>query len=124
MSTTRAEHHADSPEPEVRTAKDTIGWVLTYRTSRATAISSRGLAEATGYPNSGIAPTTVRDAIRALRRHRNLPIVSCSNGYSLIDDPDGVARELDRIRDEIETRRETMQELTAAYNHHTGTVDR
>jgi len=117
-TTTRAEHHADSDADAVRTAKEQLAWILARRDCRAWAISSQALADATG--DDGIAATTVRDAIRELRRERDLPIVSCSRGYYLIDDTDALQRELDRIQSEIETREATKRELTAAFNRYDG----
>lgn len=113
--TTRATHHADSTEQKVRTAKDAIAWVMERRRGRGAAISSQGLADAVG-----LKATTVRDCIKELRRERDLPIVSCSRGYYLLDSNEGLERELDRIAAEIETRKETRAELVAAWNRYTG----
>lgn len=113
----RAEHHADSPESQVRTAKDQIAWLLQRRNSREHAISSKGLAQATGWPNGGIKPTTVRDCIKEIRQERKLPIVSCSQGYYLINSAQELEWELERIQEEIATREETKQELAQAFNH-------
>jgi hypothetical protein len=124
--TTRSEHHAHSPDEQVRTAKDTLAWLLRRRDCREWAISSTALAEATGWRDpgdSGIAPTTVRDAIKELRRDRHLPIVACSQGYYLVTDPGEFQREIDRINDEIQTREETKRELCAAFNRYRGGAD-
>lgn len=109
--TTRAEHHADSTEPDVRDAKDTIATILRHRTSRDEAISSQGLGDA-----CGLKATTVRDIIKELRRDRDLPIRSCSRGYYLIDCVEQLEDELDRIQSEINTRKETREELVQAFN--------
>jgi biotin operon repressor len=85
--------------------------ILQHRTGPDEAISSHGLADATG-----LKPTTVRDCIKELRRDRELPVVSCSHGYYLIDSVDELEREVDRIQSEINTRKETKQELVAAFN--------
>jgi len=125
-TTTRAEHHAHSPDEQVRTAKDTIAWLLRHRDAREWAISSTALAEATGWRDPGdrgIAPTTVRDAIKELRRDRHLPIVSCSQGYYLVSDAGEFEREISRIDDEIQTREETKVELCAAFNRYRGATD-
>jgi len=110
--TTRATHHADSEESTVKAAKEQIAWILERRDCREWAISSQALADATGT----IKPTTVRDAIREIRREHDLPVVSCSQGYYTISDPADLERELDRIDDEIDTRMETKRELTRAFN--------
>jgi len=110
--TTRATHHADSPEPSVRRAKDQLAWILERRDCREYAISSKGLADAVG-----LKPTTVRDCIKEIRDERNLPIVSCSQGYYCISSVGELERELDRIEAEISTRKETKQELVEAFNH-------
>ena len=109
--TTRAEHHADSSEAAVRTAKDTIAWILARRDCREWAISSAALADATT-----VKATTVRDIVKELRGERGLPIVSCSRGYYCLTDEAQLADEIERIDDEIQTRRETKQELVAAFN--------
>lgn len=121
--TTRAEYHADNSADTVVEAKRMMAWILRRRDCREYAISSKALAEATGWHDPGevgINPSTVRDAIKELRRERDLPIVSCSRGYYLIDDPEALHHELERIQDEIETRRETKRELTAAFNKYGG----
>lgn len=86
--------------------------ILEVRDCREWAISSKGLASAVGT----IKPTTVRDAIREIRREYDLPVVSCSKGYYTISDPTALERELERIDREIETRMETKRELTRAFN--------
>lgn len=118
-ATTRAEHHAQTADTNVRTAKAQLAWILARRDCREWAISSRGLAAATGYydeAKGSISPSTVRDAIAEIRRERNLPVVSCSQGYYVIDDTDALARELERIQDEIETRKQTKEDLAKAFN--------
>ena len=126
-TTTRAEHHADNSAATVREAKRMLAAVLRARTAREWAISSRGLADATGYRDQeqdvGINPSTVRDCIKELRQERDLPIVSCSQGYYLVTDAADLQRELDKIADEIETRKETRRELTAAFNRYGGGAD-
>ena len=112
-TTTRAEYHADTDAETVRTDKDAIAWLLERRRGRGAAISSKGLADAVG-----LRATTVRDAVKEVRRDRDLPVVACSQGYYLLDSRDGLADELDRIADEIQTRRETRGELARAYNRY------
>jgi len=110
--TTRAEYHADSDERDVRAAKRQMAAILRVRDCREWAISSQGLADAVGY----ITASTVRDCIKEIRREDDLPVVSCSQGYYCLTDPDQLADELARIDDEIATRRETKRELTKAFN--------
>lgn len=120
---TRAEYHADSPASEVKRSKRVVARALFRATDRDSAVSSTALARATGWredePNvrdTAVKPTTIRDEIKELRRDEHLPVVSCSQGYYLIDDTDALERELDRIAAEIQTRRETRQELVRAFN--------
>lgn len=108
---TRSEYHADSTVETVRSEKDQIAWILKRRDCREYAISSKGLAAVVG-----LKATTVRDCIKEIRDERDLPIVSCPNGYYLIDGVDQLERELDRIQGEINTREETREELTKAFN--------
>jgi biotin operon repressor len=117
-TTTRATHHADSADGHVASAKAQIAWLLERRDAREWAISSKGLADAVG-----LKATTVRDCIKELRRERQLPIVACPNGYYLVTDDDTLQRELDRIADEIETRKQTMAELETAYQTMTTDTD-
>lgn len=110
--TTRATHHADSSEQNVTRAKAQIAQILEVRDCREWAISSKGLADAVG-----LKPTTVRDCIKEIRRERHIPVVSCSSGYYVISSVEQLESELDRIQAEINTRKETKQELAEAFNH-------
>jgi biotin operon repressor len=111
MSQTRATHHADSKSSTVKNAKDQIAWLVERRCTKQEAISSTALADATG-----LKPTTVRDCIKEIRSERDIPIVSCSNGYYVIASVNQLERELERIQSEINTRKETKSELVAAFN--------
>lgn len=110
---TRAESEADTPAPDVTTAKKQIAAKLNDHTTRDNAISSQALADYTG-----LKPTTVRDAIKEIRREYGVPVVSCTAGYYVVDSREEFERQLDRIDAEIQTRRETKRELTAAWNQH------
>jgi len=110
----RAKDHADSDEISIEQAKGELYQTLRHKTDRDDAISSSALAG-----QVGLKATTVRDLIPAIRREYSLPVVSCSKGYYVIQDTTALERELDRIQDEIETREDTKQELTKAFNRHT-----
>jgi len=107
----RAAHHAESDEVTVHQAKDQIARLLSNNPGREDAISSRALGE-----KVGLKATTVRDLIKEIRAEYELPIVSCSRGYYVISSVDELEREIGRIDDEIDTKRETKQELTRAFN--------
>lgn len=106
----RAKDHADSGSVSIEQAKGEIYHVLKNK-HRDDAISSSALAGMVG-----LKATTVRDLIPDLRREYNLPVVSCSQGYYVIEDTDALSRELDRIQDEIETREQTKKDLARAFN--------
>lgn len=109
----RAKNHADSDEISIKQAKGELYQTLRHKTDRDAAVSSSALAGMVG-----LKATTVRDLIPAIRRDYNLPVVSCSQGYYVIEDTAALARELDRIDAEIQTREDTKQELTKAFNHY------
>jgi biotin operon repressor len=108
----RTEHHADSSDKKIKRVKKQIANILQIRDCREWAISSQGLADATG-----ITASTVRDCIKEIRREQHIAVVSCSQGYYTISSVDELESELDRIQAEINTRKETKRELVAAFNH-------
>lgn len=110
----RAKDHADSDEISIEAAKGELYQTLRHKTTRDDAVSSSALAGMVG-----LKATTVRDLIPELRQEYSLPVVACSKGYYVIQDTDDLARELERIQDEIETRKDTRKELTKAFNQHT-----
>jgi len=75
------------------------------------AVSSTDLAELTP-----VSASTVRDLVKEVRREYKIPVVACSKGYYRVTDVDDLARQLERINDEIATREQTKRELTAAWN--------
>lgn len=107
----RAEHHAQSTPTRVRAAKSQMAAILAHRHTPQEAISSKGLADATG-----LKPTTVRDLVKELRPEYDLPVVSCSRGYYVIDSEDELERFAERKREEIATHEETLRETVAAFN--------
>jgi transposase len=63
-----------------------------------------------------VSESTVRELAQELREEHRLPVAAGPNGYYHIGDPDELADELQRIEDVIQTKRETKQNLTAAFN--------
>jgi glycosyltransferase involved in cell wall biosynthesis len=63
-----------------------------------------------------VAASTVRDLVKEIRRERGIAVYSKGSGYWHIQDPDELAEAIDAINDEIETRQETKQQLTRAFN--------
>jgi len=74
--------------------------------------SAKALAE-----HTEVAPSTVRDIVAELRTEFSVPIASLG-GYFVIETTSELERVLDAKRQEIETRRERMSEITAAFNGH------
>ena len=114
---TRSEHHAESPEPKVTDAKHQIASILEHRTGRSMAISSRGLADATG-----LKPTTVRDTIPEIRREHGLPIVSTNAGYYCAGSWEDVESVLERMAERRATIELRRRELARAWNERQGVV--
>lgn len=109
---TTLEDYTETDKPDHERAKHRIARILSHVTDREHAVSSADLAESVT-PSA----STVRDLVQQLRREELLPIVACSDGYYLVDDPEDLEYHLERIAEEIETRRETRQQLTKAFNH-------
>lgn len=109
-----ATHYADSSTDKINRAKRTIAWILRERRGKGAAISSKGLADATG--PKGIEATTCRDLIPEIRREQGIPIASCPGGYYVVSSTEDLEDHLERIDDEIDTRLERKRELTAAFN--------
>jgi len=107
---TRAEHHATSPDHEVRAAKRTLARLLECRRGKDRAISSQALAD-----RVGLKATTVRDLVPVVRRDYGLPVASTSTGYYVIEDEAELREVMDRIERTIETKRERQRELARAW---------
>lgn len=106
------DQYTDTDASDHARAKRRIARILADTTTREDAVSSTELAEAVGP-----APTTVRDLIPEIRRERAMPIANApGGGYYVVQDTDDLAEHLERIDDEIATRLERKQELTAAFN--------
>lgn len=114
---TRSEHHADSPQPKVSDAKHQIAQILEHRTTKQEAISSKGLADATG-----LKPTTVRDTIPEIRREHGLPIVSTSRGYFCAGSWEDVETVLERMAERRATIELRRRELARAWNEQRGVI--
>lgn len=102
--------HADSSAEQLADAKRTIAWILRERRGKAAAISSKGLADATG-----IRATTVRDLIPEIRKEHAVPIASCPGGYYVICSQEDFVEHMNRIEDTIETKRERQSDLARAW---------
>lgn len=74
-------------------------------------ISATDLAE-----HVPVAPSTVRDLVKEVRRERGIAVYSKGSGYWHIQDADELADAVTRIDDVIETKEQTKRELTRAFN--------
>jgi len=110
---TRAEHYADSPERTVRYSRRVVHRALTTgHVGRDNAISGADLAAFVP-----VAETTVRDVIAELRDDpTGPPIDSCADGYYVIATAAELDRYVDRVTDEIATKRERMKANVKAFN--------
>lgn len=109
--TSRAKQYAESDDITIEQAKTVIIHILSSAQSKDEAISSKELAE-----HVGLKPTTVRDLIKEIKQAGIMPIVACSKGYYQITTVEQLERELDRIQDEIDTRKQSKRDLTRAFN--------
>lgn len=107
----RAAYNADSDSPKVRAASRRIASILERESGRDNPISSTELGD-----RVGLKATTVRDIIKEIRPEFEIPVVSCSRGYYVLESVEELEREIAAIDDEIETKRETKRELTQAFN--------
>jgi len=74
-------------------------------------ISAKALAE-----HTTVSASTVRDIVRELQEEFNVPVASLGNGYFVIQTGDELDRVIESYQQEIATKRERMQSITAAYN--------
>jgi biotin operon repressor len=109
----RAEHYADSDARQVRYSRRVVHRALvTGHVGRDNAISGAELA--TFVP---VAETTVRDVIAELRDDpAGPPIDSCGDGYYVIETPDELKRYVERVQDEIATKKDRLQANVKAFN--------
>lgn len=111
----RAKKYADSHEAKVDRDKRKIKQILSAVDDRDDAVSSIELADIVG-----LEATTVRDLIKEVKQETDMPIVACSTGYYQINSVEQLERELQRIQDEIDTRKQTKRDLTRAFNRREG----
>lgn len=104
------ERYTDSDRTDHEIAKVQIETRL-RGVDRQDGITARTLAE-----HVPVSESTVRDLVQELREEHRLPVAAGPNGYYHIGDPDDLAEELQRIDDVIQTKRETKENLTAAFN--------
>jgi DeoR/GlpR family transcriptional regulator of sugar metabolism len=64
-----------------------------------------------------VSASTVRDIVAELRTEFGVPVASLG-GYFVIESDEELERVLNAKRQEIETRKRRMREITAAYNRH------
>ena len=109
----RAETRADSDARTVRYSRRVVHRALVAgHVGRENAISGGDLARYVP-----IAETTVRDVIAELRDDpTGPPIDACADGYYVIETGAELDRYVERVREEIATKRERMRRITAAYN--------
>jgi len=109
----RAETRADSDARTVRYSRRVVHRALvTGHVGRENAISGAALAECVP-----IAETTVRDVIAELRDDpAGPPLDACADGYYVINSAAELDDYVDRVREELETKRERMQANVSAYN--------
>jgi len=110
MSSTELEQYTDSDRSDHEIALRAIERRLRH-TDKDNRVSGRELAQ--GVP---VSESTVRDLIKELRQDWHMPVYSFGSGYFVIRDVDEFERALSKINDEIATRQETRQQLTAAFN--------
>lgn len=99
--------YTDSNRTEHAIAQDRIINILQYANEP---VSARELADAVP-----VEATTVRDLVSDLRERQRLPVYGTSRGYICISDGEELDDVIESIHDEIDTKRETMENLIAAY---------
>lgn len=104
------EHHTDSDRTDHEIAKLKLARMLDGRPYEDR-ISATDLA--THVP---VSASTVRDLVGELRSDYGIAAYSRGSGYYEIQDADELAAVLGKIDEQIETRRQTKRDLTAAYN--------
>lgn len=104
--------YTDSDELTHEQAKARIRNVLDGRTYDHR-LSARELAQRC----PGVSTSTVRDLVAEVRRDYNLAIYSRGSGYWHIQDSEVLDDTIQRIDEQIETKRETQRELAAAFNN-------
>lgn len=75
-------------------------------------VSARELAEQC----PGVSTSTVRDLVAEVRDEYNIPVYSRGSGYWELQDGEELDDAIERIREQIRTKEETMSELAAAFN--------
>lgn len=113
MTMSRAERHADSDARTVRYSRRVVHRALTTgHVGRENAITGASLASFVP-----VKETTVRDVIAELRDDPlGPPIDSCGDGYYVISNSAELDRYVDRVTDEIQTKKERMRANVKAYN--------
>lgn len=88
-----------------------------YNTLRGRGYDDRLSARELAGRCPGVAASTVRDLVAEVRRDYNLAVYSRgSSGYWHLQSNDDLDDAIERIAEQIETKRETQRELAAAFN--------
>jgi transposase len=104
------EEYTESDRTDHEIAKLKLARMLKNR-SYKDRISAKELAK-----HVPVSTSTVRDLIGELRREHWVAIYSRGSGYYEIQDADELQRALDRIDEQIQTKKQTKHELTASFN--------
>jgi biotin operon repressor len=108
-NTTSLEHYTESDRTDHEIAKAQ----LRYELSKTDAENTRtGKELAATVP---VSASTVRDLLQELREG-GIPVWNEGTGYYVIRNADELDRAITSIRDEIQTKEQTMQHLAAGYN--------
>lgn len=106
---TELEQYTESDRSDHELAKAQLRRDLS-RTDSDNTLTGKELAE-----RVPVSVSTVRDLIQELRRD-GLPVWSEGRGYYVIQSAAELDRAIESIREEIDTKEQTMQELCAGFN--------
>jgi len=106
----RYRHYVDRPDAIGDDREAVLNTLLTSARGYDNRISAKDLAA-----HTTVSASTVRDIVRELQEEFNVPVASLG-GYFVIETSAELERVLDAKRQEIETRRQRMQSITAAFN--------
>ena len=106
----RYRHYVDRPDAIGDDREAVLNTLLTSARGYDNRISAKDLAA-----HTTVSASTVRDIVRELQEEFNVPVASLG-GYFVIETHDELERVLDAKRQEIATRRQRMQSITAAFN--------
>lgn len=103
--------YVESEDEQIEQSRETVLMLLLTRArGYDNRVSAKYLARRTT-----VGPSTVRDIVRELQEEFGVPVAGLQ-GYFVIESSEGLTKVLDAKRQEIATRKERMQSITAAYN--------